>query len=395
LVAATIAGIFGETRFMNKTSFYLLLIFLPFAGAAQKKKGAAAGNEPVTVGLSAGNWAYKEGKATFITHKSRPAMKIILDKDHTGTVLLKDLNFADGTIEYDMELADNKAFAPIYFRWQDTANHECFYLRNYRAGNAAAHDAVQYAPIMKGAWLWDLYFEYQNRADFKVGEWNHVKLVVSGKQMRVYVNSSQPTLQVPRLEADLTGGALGFDGNVIISNLVIRPNQVEGLAAAPGSDITDNDPRYLRNWQVSVPLPVPKGVDYSTDLYPAKETVWESIEAERKGMVSLSRRFGKSSERRLVWLKTTIQSAAAQRKELALGFSDDVWVFLNGSMVYADKNTYNAFIRKEPDGRISVDNATVPLALQQGDNELLIGVANNFFGWGLIARLSMKETDIY
>jgi hypothetical protein len=64
-------------------------------------------------------------------------------------------------------------------------------------------------------------------------------------------------------------------------------------------------------------------------------------------------------------------------------------------MVYADKNTYNAFIRKEPDGRISVDNATVPLALQQGDNELLIGVANNFFGWGLIARLSMKETDIY
>jgi hypothetical protein len=200
---------------------------------------------------------------------------------------------------------------------------------------------------------------------------------------------------VPRLEADLTGGALGFDGNVIISNLVIRPNQVEGLAAAQGSDITNNDPRYLRNWQVSVPLPVPKGVDYSTDLYPAKETVWESIEAERKGMVSLSRRFGKSSERRLVWLKTTIQSAAAQRKELALGFSDDVWVFLNGSMVYADKNTYNAFIRKEPDGRISVDNATVPLALQQGDNELLIGVANNFFGWGLIARLSMKETDIY
>jgi tyrosine-protein phosphatase YwqE len=38
LVAAAIAGIFGETRFMYKTSFYLLLIFLPFAGAAQKKR---------------------------------------------------------------------------------------------------------------------------------------------------------------------------------------------------------------------------------------------------------------------------------------------------------------------------------------------------------------------
>jgi hypothetical protein len=247
---------------------------------------------------------------------------------------------------------------------------------------------------MKGAWLWDLYFEYQNRADFKVGQWNHIKLVVSGRQMQVYVNSdSTPTLQVPRLEADVTGGTLGFDGNVIISNLVIKPNQVEGLPPAP--DITDNDPRYLRNWQVSAPVTIPQGVDYSTDLYPVKETAWEPIKAERKGMVNLSRRFGKSEARRIVWLKTTVQSAAAQRKELALGFSDDVWVFLNGSMVYADKNTYNAYIRKEPDGRISVENATVPLSLQKGDNELLIGVANNFFGWGLIARLSMKETDIY
>jgi hypothetical protein len=379
---------------MAKTSIYLLLLLLPFAGAAQKKKSAGVVNKSITVPLNADNWAYKEGKAAFITHQSRPAMKIILDKNHTGAVLLKNLSFTEGTIEYDVELADNKAFAPIYFRWQDTANHECFYLRNYRAGNPLAHDAVQYAPIMKGAWLWDLYFEYQNRADFKVGQWNHIKLVVSGRQMQVYVNSdSTPTLQVPRLEADVTSGTLGFDGNVIISNLVIKPNQVEALPSAP--DITDNDPRYLRNWQVSAPVTIPQGVDYSTDLYPVKETVWEPIEAERKGMVNLSRRFGKSEARRIVWLKTTVQAAAAQRKELALGFSDDVWVFLNGSMVYADKNTYNAYIRKEPDGRISVENATVPLSLQKGDNELLIGVANNFFGWGLIARLSMKETDIY
>jgi hypothetical protein len=29
--------------------------------------------------------------------------------------------------------------------------------------------------------------------------------------------------------------------------------------------------------------------------------------------------------------------------------------------------------------------------LKQGDNELLIGVANDFFGWGIMARLDNLE----
>ena len=48
-------------------------------------------------------------------------------------------------------------------------------------------------------------------------------------------------------------------------------------------------------------------------------------------------------------------------------------------------------MRKIPDGRISVENAQFELPLKAGDNELLIGVANNFYGWGVIARLESMD----
>lgn len=319
-------------------------------------------------------------------------MKITLT---VGNVILKNFDFKDGTIEFDAEPAI-RSMAPLLFRWNDTANTECFYLRSYRAGNSRANDAVQYAPVIKGAWLWDMYHHYQAGADLKANEWNHVKLVVSGKQMRAYVNDMiNPVLVVPQLEADVTNGTIGFGGEMVITNLVIKPGQVEGIDPTEGMDEALNDKRLIRNWQVTMPVNIPPGVDFSNDLYPTKETRWEPIKSERKGLVNLSRKFGKSERRRIVWLKTTIHSGAATNKLLDLGYSDEIWVQLNGKLVFTGKNDYRLPIRKEPDGRISLDNGSASLPLLAGDNELLIGVANDFFGWGLIARLQMKESDVY
>ncbi|MEJ0104519.1 MAG: hypothetical protein WDO19_19010 [Bacteroidota bacterium] len=38
-----------------------------------------------------------------------------------------------------------------------------------------------------------------------------------------------------------------------------------------------------------------------------------------------------------------------------------------------------------------MQNGSVDLKLRQGANDLLIGVANDFYGWGLIARLESTE----
>jgi hypothetical protein len=206
------------------------------------------------------------------------------------------------------------------------------------------------------------------------------------------VNSDRkPTLEIPRLEGNATHGTIAFDGEAIISNLVIKPNQTEGLSPAAGIDPTDHDPRYLRNWQVSQPTIIPKGIDFSQDLAPGKETAWQAIEAERRGLINLTRLYGKSQTRRIVWLKTTIKSELAQKRRLDFGFSDEVWVLINGKLLYVDKNYYRQPIMKEPDGRISIENTTFTVPLNQGDNALLIGVGNDFFGWGIVARFDKME----
>ncbi|MDR7198055.1 hypothetical protein J2Y45_003195 [Dyadobacter sp. BE34] len=89
----------------------------------------------------------------------------------------------------------------------------------------------------------------------------------------------------------------------------------------------------------------------------------------------------------MTWLQTTLIAQDEVHTNLQLGFSDEIWVFLNHQMVLVDKNLYQYNMRKYPDGRISIQNVIAPLKLKKGENDLLIGVANDFFGWGLMARL--------
>lgn len=64
---------------------------------------------------------------------------------------------------------------------------------------------------------------------------------------------------------------------------------------------------------------------------------------------------------------------------------------MNGKMAFVDKNMYDELMRKQPRARCSVENASFTLPLQTGDNEILIGVANDFYGWAIIARLDSME----
>ena len=92
-----------------------------------------------------------------------------------------------------------------------------------------------------------------------------------------------------------------------------------------------------------------------------------------------------------MWLKTTLTSSMVQRRRLDLGFSDEVWVFVNGRFLHAETNYYGTPGMKEPRGRATIENTSLELPLIEGENELLIAVANSFFGWGLIARLDDTE----
>jgi hypothetical protein len=116
---------------------------------------------------------------------------------------------------------------------------------------------------------------------------------------------------------------------------------------------------------------------------------------ERSGLVNLSREYGlplRDPNRAVAWLKTTITSDKKQMKKVDIGWTRELWVFVNGKLVYADQNFFELDgARKAPDGRCSLENGSFTLPLEAGDNEVAVAIANNFFGWGLMLRLADPE----
>lgn len=361
-----------------------LLFLLIYANITAQKKTPATINIPMT----AERWQFKADQVKFEEYKSHAALHLL---NSTDAAILKDLTFSNGTIEFDWAPED-PFFAGMYFRRKDSLETECFYLR-VRAGSIpGAMQAVQYAPFLDGVNLWDMLPDYQGNAVFKAGEWNHIKLVISGSRMIVFVNDMErPALQIPQLMGNTASGGLAFDGKGFVANLVIKPEQTGELASSPDFDPVHNDPRYLRQWSVSQPVALPITQEPYTFLPPKIETTWQPVVAERLGLINLTRLYGKSKERRIVWLKVKLRVAAAQVREVSLGFSDEIWAYVNGQPVYFDKNLFGTPHSKFPLGRCSIENASFKLPLVKGDNEVLIALSNFFYGWGLIARLDMMD----
>lgn len=347
------------------------------------------------VPLEASAWELDGTPVDYQTHRGQPAMKLN-DKgaDATGSnlVRIKDLAFRNGTIEYDIALQEGARFSSCHFRMQDADNSEHVYLRAAFIGDPNNSNGFQYAGVVDGVNYWDLSFPYQTGVDMKpAGAFNRVKLVVRDRQLLAYVNDmDRPALYIPIMDGTVDAGSIGFDGKAWIANVRVTPDATPGLNAGTGFDPTHNDVRYLRDWQVSQPVDFPQGREVvATDL-PVKDIVWEDITAEHHGMVNLSRKFGQTprGSRRMVWLKTTLTAAEAMQRELRLGMSDEVTIYLNGKYLYTGKNPYAVPGMMAPRGRATPENTTVRLPLQAGENELLIGVANYFFGWGVVVQLN-------
>ena len=385
---------------INKLAIFLTILHLLALSAVAQKSRTTSGKE-IRIPMEPRYWQYDAEAVEFITHNDVEAVHV-----KTGApLILKDQKFANGTIEYDVELG--RGFPGISFRMSDDRkNGDHFYLRYFGATSPESRTTLQYAAMIDGMSIWDLTDEYQAGARLTIPGWNHVKLVVSGVQMKAYVNDmSRPALIVPRLEGGTTDGGIFFSGGeMTIANLVIRPDVVEGLSPAPGYISTYNDTRYLRHWQLSAQKDFPYGKEVMTSYpnmggtrtkpeLPDSTITWTKITAEDRGLINLTRVYGaaQNNSRRLAWLKTTIHSDRPQERTLNLGFSDEIWLFVNGQVLYVDKNPFGTPGQKIPRGRCTIENATVRLPLQQGKNEIIIGLANYFYGWGVIARLD--DTD--
>ena len=346
--------------------------------------------EPIAIAMTADHWDTKEN-AEFLRQLGfyHGLMRL-----NSGNAVLKGITFSTGTIEFDVNTIGRGA-PGIAFREQDEKNFELVYLRPDPAC-PAFHACIQYTPQTHGVLLWDLFPQYQTRAPLRENGWNHIKMVVSGRRMNVFVNdATAPTLEVGRLEGDAMQGGLHLEGPGTFANIVITPDAVDGLSPEASKDPTDGDRALIRNWRLSSFSPLPNGKDpVYHDMFGASQE-WKTISTERNGLVNLSREYGRplpEPNRAVAWLKTTITSDKKQTKKVDIGWTREVWVFVNGKLQYADKNLWEQEgSRKFPDARCSLENGSFTLPLEAGDNEVAVAIANNFYGWGLMLRLADAE----
>jgi hypothetical protein len=370
------------TTLMTRSWTLLLVCLSTLASAHAFAQGRG-------VPMTEDQWETVFGKAEFREHKGTQAIVFAQE----GAAAPKGLTLRNGTVEFDVDPA--AMGAGLAFRMQSMDTLEMLYFRP-QADCASRPDCVQYAPFSRQVLLWDLYPQYQAAAPLRPNEWNHVKVVISGERMNLFVNgAARPTLAVGRLEGDAKEGRLALVGPGVFANFKVTPDAVEGLAGNAEPDPSAADDRLVRQWQLAPFSELPDGKKPSIADLPRASAGWRGLTAERGGLINVSRVYGlpmKRPVRSLTWLKTTISSKTSQSKKAAIGWSREVWIFVNGQPVFADKNLYQPpSARKPPDGRLSLENGSFVLPLNAGDNEIVVALANNFFGWGLVLRLEDLE----
>ena len=122
----------------------------------------------------------------------------------------KTLNFKDGEIELDMASTTGNDFVGLAFRIQGPHRYETLYFRPASSGTI---NAIQYMPEKKDDFNWWDYEanKYQAKAKLPATTWFHIKAVVKGQTLIVYVDHDpKPAMVYTALDPEFKSGSAGF-----------------------------------------------------------------------------------------------------------------------------------------------------------------------------------------
>lgn len=357
----------------------------------------ATNRAPSTEPMVASAWTTK-GNVTFLADKSA----IVIAQG--GSAELNATTFSSGTIEFDMKSPGGNV--GLTFHRQGNTG-EALYFRP--SGDCAtSNDCVQYMRIDHGIFEWDLFGDNQARANFGVNVWNHVKLSVNGRSMHIWVNGA--LVSAPRgnlLVGAFDNGTIRLHGPASYAHLMIVPAAPTDTAERSPSAVVGDD-HFVARWLASNAFIMPStfdaklgqktGIAPTIKSVPAPDAFEHVLHADSTGLVNVTGALGEAQQGNAIiatWLKTVVMSEHAQVKHVSIGWTREAWVFVNGELVYADKNLYGVSeASKPPDGRLSLDNGAFDLKLKKGRNEIDVLLDDSFgggaqhFGWGLKMRLA-------
>jgi hypothetical protein len=129
---------------------------------------------------------------------------------------------------------------------------------------------------------------------------------------------------------------------------------------------------------------------------PPKGKAWRTATAETKGLVNFSHEVGSAKDGAVIslaWARTTLVSGKAQSKTVQIGWVREIWVYVNGTLVFSGRNVEGLPAAKAADERISLENGSFGLPLKKGKNEIAIALDDNLpgnmqhYGWGMELKL--------
>ena len=309
----------------------------------------------------------------------------------SGSIILKDAELRDGTIEADISFPQQRGFPGIVFHMVDRFNSEYFYVRPHQSGNP---DATQYTPVFNGNAGWQLYHGegYSKAFTFKFDQWHHVKIDLHGLQAEIYVDDMQtPLIKVAELLNGWKNGKFGFvsEGMPLrIANVQFTVKQ--GAAPAAISVPANGSGGVVTQWQVSNVVNR-RSFEKLSQLTSEtkKKFTWTPQASEPSGTINLSRFARLSDTTNAVVAKLTIESSAEQLKELSFGFSDYVTVYLNDKALYSGGDNFMSRDYRFLGTIGYFDKVFLPL--KKGSNEVWFVVSENFGGWGVKAKFENMD----
>ncbi len=302
-------------------------------------------------------------------------------------ILKSNVEFSEGTIEFDVAPLSEAQFIAVIFRRDTFRNYENIYLRPGRSGE---YQALQYAPAINSSSTWQIYPEFMRTIEIPRNKWTNVRIDVRDGGMKIYINrSAEPTLKVARLRGIPKKGTVGFWSRVYdrkseawsaaFSNISIAPRTPTGVIAKrfkPPAGTFDS-------WQVAEPHELKEGA--VTKL--PNLSGWKTVIAEESGLVNLNRALGIRRGRWTAYAKTNIKSPTKKTIALDFSYSDDITIFLNGKPIFSGTNGWES---RYPGymGLVKLGNDRVFLNLKRGNNELVFAVTDQRFGWGFVSKMS-------
>lgn len=311
-----------------------------------------------------------------------------------GSMALKDVQFLNGTIEFDIHLKKEQAFPGVYFRFNDkTSDAEQFYVRPHQSGNP---DANQAAPLTKGITPWQLYFgpKYSFPYEYAYDRYTHIKLVVRDRLAQVFLDHSASPHLSWNLFHEPSEGKLLFTGGsrsgFHIANVHVSSDPPDLVQVATGERAPIEN--LIQQWEISdmfeeAELLQTEDLD---KLIAARK--WQgkvSVEEGTAANISRIQKLRDGTPGNTVLARITFNSSKEQLKLFEFGYSDRLVAILNGKPLYQGTNKWRSRDYRYL-GTVGLFDS-VFLHLKEGKNELVMAVSEDFGGWLITGRFNNMD----